>query len=122
MEKCLGGRPDAGTGVIVGRLDVVHRETNMPALGSPICLQALEPFGLGVYAPDDATAAALVDPALLNTAALAYEDALQALRARARSALRLNERHALAKRILDFAMFGERDQRQLKERALASFP
>ncbi len=64
----------------------------------------------------------MLDPVLLSTASLAYLDALDALRARSCSGLRLGERHMLATKILGFATFGERDRSALTSRALAHFP
>lgn len=82
-------------------------------------------FNLDVYTPDRAAnddASPMLDPVLLTTASLAYLDALDALRARSRSALRPNVRHSLATKVLRFATFGERDRVALTERALAHFP
>lgn len=89
----------------------------------------LEPFSLGIYsrpgdlsAPGAGVPTPLLDPESLHAAQLAYDDAAGTLRTRARAALRPGVLHSLANRILGFAIFGERDQRLLKDRALAHFP
>jgi len=85
----------------------------------------LRPFDIGTYSQlraARADASAMLDPVLLSTASLAYLDALDALRARSRSALRPGVRHLLATKILGFANFGERDRGALTARALAHFP
>lgn len=64
----------------------------------------------------------LLDPNSLETARLAYDSALDALRTRNRAGLRPATRHVLANRILSFAIFGERDPNSLAQRALAHFP
>lgn len=85
----------------------------------------LQPFDINLCAPARSAAgdaSPMLDPVLLSTASLAYLDALDALRARSRSALRPGVRHALATKILGFANFGERDRSALTSRALAHFP
>ena len=85
----------------------------------------LLPFDINLSAPGSAATGAgspMLDPVLLSTASLAYLDALDLLRARATSGLRLGERHLLATKILGFATFGERDRSALTTRALAHFP
>jgi len=69
----------------------------------------------------DATPTPLLDPSALRAARLAYDDAVDVLRARARAGLRPSTCHRMAYRILRLTIFGERDQRLLKERALAHF-
>jgi hypothetical protein len=64
----------------------------------------------------------LLDPHSMETARLAYGNALEELRTRNRAGLRPATRHVLANKILSFAIFGERDPRSLAERALAHFP
>jgi hypothetical protein len=92
----------------------------------------LEPFLIGLYLRDNAfepkvTApralpSPLLDPDSLYAAMVAYREAADALRTRARSALKPGLRHTLANRILALAIFGERDHRLLCGRALAHFP
>jgi hypothetical protein len=97
---------------------------------APFDMQNLEPFAIGVYlhsyaredviAPDGPPTP-LLDPEMVQAAMQAYDDAAGVLRARGRSALRPGTRHALANKILRFAIFGERDRRLLSDRALAHF-
>jgi hypothetical protein len=60
-------------------------------------------------------------PDTLQIVMAAYDAATDELRARSPKALPPSTRHALANRILRFAIFGERDQKRLVERALAHF-
>lgn len=60
-------------------------------------------------------------PDMVKTVTLAYDAALEELRARSTKALPPSTRHALANKILRFAIFGERDRKRLVDRALAHF-
>ena len=118
--------------ILVGRNLIDAVRVLVPSLiGEPAVIEhesrtsALEPFHLDIYTRSRAMHAdgsPLLDPDLLSTASHAYLDALEVLRARSRSALRPHVRHTLATKILDFAIFGERNRTLLTERALAHFP
>jgi hypothetical protein len=93
----------------------------------------LEPFSIGLYLrPNEiyepnvvaphALPTPLLDPETVQAAMIAYHEAADTLRTRARSALKPAVRHTLANRILALAIFGERDHRLLSDRALAHFP
>jgi len=95
-------------------------------------VQNLGSFPIGLYRRSDevyernvsaprALPSPLLDPATLQAAMTAYDDASDTLRARVRCALRPGMRHSLANRILSLAIFGERDHRLLSDRALAHF-
>ena len=90
--------------------------------------QTLAPFPIGLYIRgDDAeqtvfTPTPLLDPNAVKAAVLAYDDALGSLRVRVKSSVKPGLRHLLANKILRFAVFGERDRRSLRDRALAHFP
>jgi hypothetical protein len=60
-------------------------------------------------------------PDMVQTVMTAYDAAVEELRARSNKALPPSTRHALANKILRFAIFGERDEKRLVERALAHF-
>lgn len=92
----------------------------------------LETLPINVFLSADVTAAPdapkpyvlptpQLGPEVVQTAMEAYDVALDELRARTKKALPPSTRHALANKILRFAIFGERDQKQLVDRALAHF-
>jgi hypothetical protein len=62
-----------------------------------------------------------LSPEAVQLVMLAYDAAIDELRARSNKALPPSTRHALANQILRFAIFGERDQQRLVKRALAHF-
>lgn len=85
----------------------------------------LTPFAIGIYSDkpqSDVAPTPLLDPYSLQAAYAAYDAAANELRTRSRTALRPATRHTLAKKILGFAIFGERDTASLKDRALKHFP
>lgn len=92
-------------------------------MSTPISVSPSElpPFAIGVYART-APKTPLLDPISLRTAYQAYSAAERVLRSRAGSPLRPGIRHSLANKVLNFAIFGERNPHTLTDRALAHFP
>ena len=89
-------------------------------MSKPVSVSALPPFA--IYPNASAPSTPLLDPTSLGVAFDAYSAAEHALRHRAGAPLRPSVRHTLASKVLSFAIFGERDPRMLKDRALAHFP